>query len=291
MAVKLIFTMLIGLFQGCQPGAAMPQTQPAATAPQPPQAPPDVAPAPPGDAPKPELSDKVNRLLEQLEKNAKDLNAFTAKVMYEKEDAMLGRKELRTGDLIYRVDPQSKEKSFAIFFDFTIVNGRKRPENKRYVFNGRWLAEIDDKEKQFIKREIVPPGKQLDPLKLGEGPFPLPIGQPKAEVLARFDVTAAELPQQGLLKDLQNVDGLLLVPKPGTQEAKDFIKVELFYDRQLLLPVGIHLVDGNGDQKSIKMTDMRRNPTLTEAELAKLNIQDPDPREWRIDIRPWPGGQ
>jgi hypothetical protein len=194
---------------------------------------------------------------EQLEKNAKDLNAFTAKVMYEKEDALLGRKELRTGDLIYRVDPQSKEKSFAIFFDATIVNNRKRQETRRYIFNGRWLAEIDDKEKQFIKREIVPPGKQLDPLKLGEGPFPLPIGQPKAEVLARYRCDCSGASQQGLLKDLQNVDGLLLVPKPGTQEAKDFIKVELFYDRQLLLPVGIHLVDGNGDQKTIKMTDMR----------------------------------
>ena len=289
---KLIFAMLMGLIQGCQVNAAASQTQPAAsTAPaHPAQSQPASQPIAKDDGAKPaqpQLSEKVNDLLEKLQKNAIDLNAFTAGVMYEKEDAMLGRKELRTGEIIYRVDPQTKEKSFAISFDFAIVNGRKRQETRRYIFNGRWLAEIDDTQKQFIKREIVPPGKQLDPLKLGEGPFPLPIGQPKAEVLARFDVTSAELPQQGLLKDLQNVEGLLLVPKPGTQEAKEYVKVELFYDRQTLLPVGIHMVDPNGDQKTVKMMDMHRNPALTESEVAKLDIRDPDPREWRIDVRPW----
>jgi hypothetical protein len=254
---------------------------------QPQESPPDQSPA---SAPAPQIAPQldwdVETLLDKLERSAADLNAFTAKVTYQKEDSVLGRLETRTGELIYRLDASNDEKSFAILFEWTIINGRKRQDHKHYIFNGRWLAEIDHANKQFIKREIVAPGRKLDPLKLGEGPFPLPVGQPKAEVLARFDVTKAALPDAGLLKDLQNVDGLLLVPKPGTPESDEFAKVELFYDRQTLLPVGIN-TESKGDRKTIKLTEIRRNPELDEAALQKLNIQEPDPGEWRVDVRPW----
>ena len=242
--------------------------------------------------PHPEIPAEVNSLLDRLENSAPDLNSFTAQVQYEKQDVLLGRKELRSGDLIYHQDPQTKEKSFAILFDSTIIDRVRRSEPKHHIFNGRWLAEVDHKNKQFIKREIVPPGKQLDPLKLGEGPFPLPIGQPKAEVLARFDVTAAPKPDEGLLKDLQNVEGLSLKPKPGTQEAQDYSKVDLYYDRETLLPVGIRTEETNGDIKTVKLLNVKRNPELTPEQLARLDIAEPDPREWRIDVRPWtPNGE
>lgn len=284
------FVMSACLMWACQPAepttpadhAAAPapslQTQPQS---QPQSQPASRAAGTPSDA------DLVNALLDKLEKNAADLQAFTAKIAYEKEDAVLGRNELRTGELIYRLDPKTGEKSFAALFDSTIINGTKRNSPMHYIFNGRWLAEIDQQKKQFIKREIVPPGKQLDPLKLGEGPFPLPIGQPKSEVLARFDVTMMELPKEGLLKDLKDVDGLLLVPKAGTKEARDFARVGLFYDRKTLLPVGINAIEKNNDRKTIRLSDVQRNPSLTEDDLQKLNIQEPDARQWHIDVRPW----
>lgn len=243
----------------------------------------DVSPA----VPQPQLPVEVNNLLDQLEQSAADLQAFTADIQYEKEDVILGRRELRTGDLIYHQDRQSNEKSFAILFDTAIIAGRRQKDPKHYVFNGRWLAEIDPANKQFIKREIVPPGRQLDPLKLGEGPFPLPIGQPKAEVLARFDVTVAEMPRDGLLKDLQNVQGISLVPKAGTREAREYSKVDLFYDRTTLLPVGIITVDIGSERKVVRFNNVQRNPALKPEQLARLDIAEPNPREWRIDVRPW----
>ncbi len=295
MPMKTLLALLaIGLL-GCRnavEGTAHAQSNPPAST-QPAQQPPSdpakpAAPAaqPPAAPPGPQLDPAVDDLLTKLEKSATDLNSFTADVTYEKEDVVLGRRELRTGNLIYRLNPDNS-KSFAILFDSTIVNDKKRAEEKHYIFNGRWLAEVDHKNKQFIKREVVPPGKQLDPLKLGEGPFPLPVGQPKAQVLARFDVTKADLPKEGRLKDLRNVDGLLLVPKPGGPQAQDFAKVELFYDRETLLPVGIHTVEANGDHKTIRLTKVQRNPVLDAAALAKLDIKEPDAREWRIDVRPW----
>lgn len=268
------------------------QTAPPTAPPPAPSNPQQPPPQEPAAAQPTVRGNPVDSLLDKLERSAADLNAFTAKVTYDKQDAVLDRLERRTGELVYRLDPQTKRKTFAILFDSVIAGQRKRNDLKHYIFDGRWLVEINHKEKQFIKREIVAPGKELDPLKLGEGPFPLPIGQARADVLARFDVTPAEVPQEGPLKDLKNVEGLTLVPKPGTREARDFAKVVLFYDKQTSLPIGIHTMEPDGgDEKTILLGDVQRNPQLDEAALGKLNIHEPDPREWKIDVRPWNAGE
>lgn len=287
MLTKLLVLITIWWIQGCASTSAA-----SGAAHQPPPDAPDngdiVVPQDvPPDVSTPQLPAEVNDLLDRLEKSAADLQSFTAEVQYQKEDALLGRKELRTGDLIYRQHPETRQKSFAILFENEIVQNIRRNEPKHYIFDGRWLAEIDHKNKQFIKREVVAPGKQLDPLKLGEGPFPLPVGQPKAEVLARFDVTKASLPDSGLLKNLQDVEGLSLVPKAGAKEAKDYAGIELFYDKTTLLPIGINISDVNGDRKTVKLLNVKRNAQLTDAQLKRLDIAEPNPREWKIDVRPW----
>ena len=63
--------------------------------------------------------------------------------------------------------------------------------------------------------------------------------------------------------------------------------IEVFYDRKTHLPVGIKLIEaGSGNRKTARLDDAKRNPELTEAELAKLSIEEPDATQWRIDVRP-----
>ena len=261
-------------------------SQPPASAPaaNPPEQPPAAQPPLAGGGAA-AIDPDIDALLTRLEASAKDLTSFAATITYEKEEALLARTETRTGEIIYRIETGNK--SFAVLFDNRIIKNRLENRLYHYVFDGRWLAEIDHENKQFIKREIVPPGKVLDPLKLGEGPFPLPIGQAKVDVLARFDVARIDVPKDGLLKSLQNVDGLLLTPRPNVPEARDYQRVEIFYDRATSLPVGINAVETNDDRKTVKLTDLRRNPAMDEAMLKKLDIAEPDARTWRIDIRPW----
>jgi hypothetical protein len=236
---------------------------------------------------------ELDQLLTRLEANAADLTSFMAKIVYEKEDAVLGRREIRTGEIIYRIHEQTR--TFAALFDsLTIVPssgkaGRREKRLQHYVFDGRWLAEIDHEDRRFIKREIVPPGRTLDPLKLGEGPFPLPIGQAKADVLARFEVSRIDVPAAGMLSGLTNVEGVLLTPREGAPEARDYQRVEIFYDRATLLPVGINAIEVNDDRKTVKLTDVARNPQLDAAAIRKLSIAEPDPRKWDVVIEPWRG--
>ena len=254
---------------------------------------------PPTTQPQPEAEpDPVEDLLDRLERSSADLRDFQARIRYDIWDAVLEGKQIRAGRLIYQVNPVDGTKRFAILFDTFISDGRREDQQRHYIFADGWLVEIDHERKQFIKRQIVAPGKTFDPLKLGEGPFPLPIGQPKNEVLARFDVKLLDAPSDLFLAKMltnRDVEGMVLFPKPRTPEAEKFQRVELFYDRETMLPIGINAVAADAidpsdpdsrNRKMVLLLDLKRNEGVDES---ILSIEEPDKRQWDIDIRPWEG--
>ena len=242
--------------------------------------------------------DPVEALLDRLERSAEDLRDFQANIRYDIWDAVTEGRQTRGGELIYQVDPADKSKRFAINFNSLIIDQTRWNESVRYIFAEGWVVEVDHKIKQFIKRQIVAPGEEFDPLKLGEGPFPLPIGQSKTEVLARFDVSLLDVPSDPFLAEMltrRDVEGIVLIPKPGTPQAEKFQRVELFYDRATMLPVGINAVAAgaidpddpdSSNRKTVLLMNLKRNQGVDES---KLSIAEPDKRQWNIDIRPWAG--
>lgn len=249
----------------------------------------------PDDAGGQELPKHLDALLDRLEASAEDLVGFTAKITYHKYDDLLDRREIRSGELLYRVDAESGDRSFALLFDRLVINRRQSEHLQHFIFDGRWLAEIDHESnpKQFIKRELVAPGRTLDPLKLGEGPIPLPIGQAKQDVLDRYVVSEVVLPAEGMLARLEadQVDGIRLVPRPGTREADEFNHIDLFYDKVTSLPIGIDVLELNDDRKTVLLREVLHNPEFTSQMLSKLDITVPDRREWRVVIESWRGGE
>ncbi|MCA9290226.1 MAG: hypothetical protein KDA25_03800, partial [Phycisphaerales bacterium] len=92
---------------------------------------------------------------------------------------------------------------------------------------------------------------------------------------------------------------LRLVPRAGTSEAQDFASVDLYYDRATRLPVGIETAaakildpsdESTRDRTRVRLSNVVRNPVLDAEALAKLDVDEPDPREWQVDVRPWSGG-
>ena len=274
------------------PPAATPGTAPDAT----PAATPQVEPAkreaastqvPSTQAAPDAAALRVDAFLTELEKSGTTIETLSGSLSLEKYDALVEETERRFGRIV--LDRKEGKRRFAIHFEeFVDGSGRSERSIDHWIYADGWLCEQDHRNRSFTKRQIVAPGETLDPLALGEGPIPVPIGQRKAEVLARFDVTEGEVPLDiPLLGSLKNVAALRLVPKGGTPMAKDTAMVELFYDRTTLAPTGVVIREKSGNRTVARIARPVVNGEVRPEDRALLEIPSPDPKEWAIDVRPW----
>ena len=136
-------------------------------------------------------------LLKAMERADENLTSLTADIRYDRTFELQGDRQVRTGKLYFvsggkpgAEGAPATERRFAVAFKDLLVGDTFREEPKSYTFDGQWLVEKYPKENPplFIKRQVVPPGQKFDPLRIGEGPFPLPIGQKAADIRQRFDV-------------------------------------------------------------------------------------------------------
>ncbi len=231
----------------------------------------------------------VHEALDSIERAGEDLHAFTADVAYRKDDALLGGGELRTGSMVYDTNPEASPR-LAVNFDYRIDLGsnERRAEHKQLIFDGGWLVERDEAARQFIKRQIVRPGDMADPMRLG-GPFPLPIGQKREDVLRTFTVTKLDPPPDHFAvpkSEALKLIGLHLVPREGSEESEDWASIDLWYDLDKWLPIGVIATEVNGDQRRIRLTKAKLHDVLPEASESLLSIEVPSDG-WSVDVQPW----
>ena len=79
--------------------------------------------------------DPLVELLVRLERSAESLKGFKTDIRYIKVQELLGRKEIRQGELIYQLD--GEQKRFAVMFDQLQVGNRLENRPKHYVFDGK----------------------------------------------------------------------------------------------------------------------------------------------------------
>mgnify|MGYP000559903374 CR=1 FL=1 len=238
----------------------------------------------------------VDDLLHALESAGADLRALSARVQYTRTFAIAGDTQTRQGQLFYEVHGPAADaqKRFAVRFETLILQGgRVEEEVKEYVFDGEWFVERTPGTRQFVKRQVVPPGERFDPLKVGEGPFPLPIGQRRGDILAEYEasiIDATDGLNESLAAFVSRDAGtyrLRLIPRDPNAAAKE---VEVWYRRDTLLPRLARTVSAEGDESFVQMVDVRQN---TEATI-DARIFDTNPprggRGWDVRIEPWRGG-
>ncbi|MFG0331346.1 MAG: outer membrane lipoprotein carrier protein LolA [Phycisphaerales bacterium] len=222
--------------------------------------------------------DSAEALLEALERSESDLRDLRGLVRYTTEQGLLGNVQVRTGDLFYRVDPAGETRQFAIHFKELRVDEKIESSSKDYVFDGRWLVERLNDEKQFFKREVVAPGDSFDALSL-DGPFPLPIGQRKDEILKRFDARLLPPESSGRLAGHHHLE---LTPRDVTNELEDLEQVDLWYDSTTLLPLRAVVVEKSGDISTVDLADLRRDTGVDQSMFA---TESPDVGSgWRIEV-------
>ncbi len=237
-------------------------------------------------------------LLEALETADKGLRTFSAGIRYTKVFAEIegGDTQAWQGKLYFDVKPDGQavgpdaptRKRFAVIFDTLIVGERKREESKHLIFDGEYLVERNTRDKQFLKRRVVPKGERTDPLRLGEGPFPLPIGQRKAEILKRLDVELR--PYEDGLEGLspaareryKDTVQLRLVPKFQTRDGRDLQEIRIWYRRSDLLPRLARTKSVEGSTSEVLLINQTVNEEIP---ASVFSVEPPTEPDWSVDIR------
>ncbi len=266
--------------QGAQPPAApSPAPAPPATSPTAPPATPPAARAPFATA---------DALLDATEAVAATLKDFSAGVTLETADDVTGDTERRNGQVVFTQQPgQPGTRCFAVVFE-TFVDGSGRMDKRpvRYLYADGWMTEADFTQRTLIRRQLSYPGEAYDPLRAGEGPVPLPVGQRKADVLRRFEVELVTTPPAGTLAKLKNAQGIQLTPRTGMAD-RDLVKAVIWYDLQTLAPVAVEAHRKTG-RNTVLLRQPAINAGLTDEQRAMLTLAAGATEGWRVDERPLP---
>lgn len=232
-------------------------------------------------------------LLRALETAGEDIRRLSATVRYVKEFSIQGDTQVRAGRLVFAsepgVDGQAPARRFGITFD-ELKLGR-RVENidseylEQYIFDGEWLAEVRPLDKEFVRRQVVPPGERWDPLRLGEGPFPIPIQQRREDILERFDAELLDGREGVDSPSILGIAGkcyqLRLTPRADAGE-EELREVRVWYQKDTLLPRLARTLNMAGDVSFVMLKDLRLNDDAQIGE-AELSTEPPTDREgWNV---------
>ena len=232
--------------------------------------------------------DPVLETLQRIEAGGRAVRVFTASVAVERTEPLFDKRDVRRGDVLYEKQDGATPR-FAVHLEQRQVGRRLENRPKRILFDGRWLTEIDEPKKQVIRWELC--GDEVDPTRLG-GRFPLPVGQPAADVLARYHVELiGDASRSEFLTPAfedRTVVGLRIVPRDDVPTADDFKHVDLWYDTANWLPVGVAMVDEEGNTRRLRLADARVNPELDEEQRRRLAGTVPTTADWVVDERRCP---
>jgi len=194
----------------------------------------------------PALDPTVDKILTRLE--SRQVNDLKADVSWKlrylldlEEDAVTKR-----GRIWYQ--QQKPVAKFLVHFTQRVSSNRAHKLDERHLFDGRWYVELNSETKTLSRREIRREGETANPYRLGEGPFPLPFGQRKADILKEFEVLIVP----PAADDPPETDHLKLLPREGSQTGGSYQSVEVWIARtgpQHGLPVKVHTAKKDGTGK------------------------------------------
>lgn len=199
------------------------------------------------------LDPGVEKILDRLEARGREIKDIEAPLSFVKRDPVFESTERFEGTLFFIEEKPNPR--FLIQFDRSIQDNRKIEKKEWHVFDGRWYIEAREKTSTIVKHEVLRPDEKREVFRLGQGPFPLPFGQKKDDILRHFTVKlVAPAP-----KDPPDTDHLECTPLKTSEMDRKYEKVHFFIDRKLALPVRVQTVEKE-EGKEITATFL--NPKL-----------------------------
>lgn len=207
------------------------------------------------------LDPALDRILTRLEE--RDVQDLHANLAWRQEYAKDPEEDwvVKRGEIWYqKSQPVAK---FMIRFTEKVSGTRRDKLDEQHLFDGFWYIELQSRTKTVQRHEIRRPNDPGNPYRVGQGYFPLPFGQKKADILSEFEVRL--LPPAD--KDPPGTDHLFLVPRAGTNTGQSYKQLDFWVDREGLtagLPTKVRVakLDGTGKVDSyitITFTDAQLN--------------------------------
>lgn len=234
------------------------------------------------------LDPAVVSILDAIDAQTLALRDFASTVRMDSYDELADETERRFGRVYLRMPAAdgSRERSAAVVFERTIEpGGRARERLEHFVFADGVLSDYDHEAKRLVRRRLVQEGDDRDPLRLGEGPVPIPIAQRKADILGAFEVTEGPSIPERILKESTDVRGLHLVPRTGTKMAEDgrIASIDLWVQGDAAIPVAVEIHERDGDRTALRFLKPIMNEGLDKAAADWLVPPPVDVSTWRIE--------
>lgn len=245
---------------------------------------------------------EIRRLLDAIDAQTLGLRDFVSRVRMDTYDDLADETEKRFGR-VYLVMPPivkdedstsdpgngaRKHRRAAIVFERSIEpSGRARERLEHFVLDDGVLSDYDHEAKRLVRRRVVEPGDRRDPLRLGDGPIPLPIGQRSEDIVRQFEVTSAPGLPARIAKSADDVVGLHLVPRPGTEMAENrrIASIDLWLVGEEHLPFAVELRERDGDRTTVRFFDPVLNAGIDSKARRWLEAPEVDPKVWRIESK------
>jgi outer membrane lipoprotein-sorting protein len=200
----------------------------------------------------------LDTTLDALNARGQNLKDFTADVALHTADNRTGEDTAQIGTVTFQNRNNGDSRIKVGFDKKESDNGDHKITQKQkldYVLEDGWLTDRDYQKKLEVRRQVLKPGQKMNLLKLGEGPFPLPIGQDKDDVKKQFE--ASKIPAAA--DDPKDTVHIKLVPRPGSQFEKRFKQIDVFVDTKTNMPARIDTVEKAGTTRSTELKNVKLN--------------------------------
>ncbi len=208
----------------------------------------------------------VDEILDALDVVGKTLTSLEADVSKSDIDAAAGDSITRAGVVLLGMSKAGDAKLRVTFNSVQRNEDAPRTGDavkQDYLLVDGWLNDSNFDIRKVVRYQVRPPGESVNLLGVGEGPFPLPIGQSKEAVHLQFDVKKLPSPS-----DRANAIVLDLRPKDGTKLRKRFARIIVDVDAISCMPVRIETMDRDIDDP----TDPPSLINVTTLTNIKLNL-------------------
>lgn len=160
-------------------------------------------------------------------------------------------------------------------------DGNAAEEKLEYLLAEGQLVDRNYRSKTEVRRTLPEEDQDRDLLALGEGPFPLPIGQDPERVLRLFEVSLVDVASDNEF-EVDPIDGtrrLRLVPRPETPLAEQFHVLEVDVDTTTGMARQVTTLDAGGI--NLRIVELR-NAAVNANDAAEPTLEAVDLSDWNV---------